>query len=201
MIEINLLPLREAQRQQAGRQQVMILGAILILALLVSAGMHLWMKQKIRSTQSMLADLNQQVESYQPQIKAMRAFREKKKEIEAKLAVIEGLEASRSGPVRILDELATHTPKKLWISELEAVDGGLRLVGRSLDNEVISQFLTFLNRSEQFQDVHLEETELREFDGLKLNVFRIRARIRNNVDSEAAVKQQAAQYSEFGKRG
>jgi len=129
----------------------------------------------IASARGRVASLNAQLEQYKPQQEQVAKFKAKKAEIEQKLAVIENLERSRSGPVHIMDELASHIPERVWLTDLNADNGQIALGGMSLDNELVALFLTALNDSPYFARVELESTELKLIESLKLNTFKIRA--------------------------
>ena len=90
--------------------------------------------------------------------------------------MIDRLEKSRTGPVRLLDEIATRIPERLWLTEMRMASGVITLKGFGIDNEVIAAFLTSLEDSAFISNVQLEESELQESKGLKLNEFRIIAR-------------------------
>jgi len=177
MIRINLLPVREARRKADLQQQVALLGGALVASLVLAAAVHVTMKARVVSAQSRIAGLNKQIDSFKGQLAEVEAFRKKKADTEQKLAVIDRLDKSRSGPVHVLDELATRSPERLWITKLEAANGGIKLEGMSLDNEGIADFLTSMNDSDYFDGVELVSTELKEQGGLKLNSFEISARI------------------------
>jgi type IV pilus assembly protein PilN len=175
VIRINLLPVREARRKAGVRQQMVMLAASLIGAVVISAGFHSWMLASISGAKGRVASLNAQLEQFKPQQEQVAQFKAKKAEIEQKLAVIENLERSRSGPVHIMDELASHIPERVWLTGLTADSGRIALGGMSLDNELVALFLTSLNDSPYFANVELESTELQLVESLKLNTFRIRA--------------------------
>jgi type IV pilus assembly protein PilN len=175
VIRINLLPVREARRKAGVRQQMVLLAASLIGAVVLSAAIHTWMIGSISSARSRVAALNAQLEQYKPQQQQVAEFKAKKAEIEQKLAVIENLERSRSGPVHIMDELASHIPQRVWLTDLSADNGRITLGGMSLDNELVASFLNALEDSPYFANVELESTELKLVESLKLNTFKIRA--------------------------
>ena len=99
-------------------------------------------------------------------------------EIEGKLSIIQTLESSRTGPVRIMDEIATRIPKRLWLTKLSMKGGVLRLEGMSLDAEIVAAFMTSLAESPIIEKVELEETKLEDKEGLKLNTFKVRSAYR-----------------------
>jgi type IV pilus assembly protein PilN len=185
VIRINLLPVREARRKAGFRQQLMILGGSVGAAVLGALLFHQAVLSDIRSGQTRITELRSELDRYKPQQERMAAFKAKKVEIEGKLEVIARLERSRSGPVRIMDELATRIPERVWLTNVNAQDGQIELKGMSLDNELVALFLTNLGESAYFMDIELEETELRQVDELKLNTFQIKARLTAPADEDA----------------
>jgi len=179
MIRINLLPVREARRkadlQQFGFMMALAVGAAVAVVVLF----HLSMLHQISTSQDRVAQMKQQIDAFKPQLAQVEQYRVKKADIERKLGVIHDLDRSRSGPLHVLDELSTHAPERLWLTQLEAVSTGVTLQGMSLDNEVVATFMKALEDSPYFQDVELRSTELAEKDGLKLNKFEIHAMLKN----------------------
>ena len=176
MIQINLLPHREARRVADARQTI----AVLALGMVVAMGGIYIVEQKIDSdlaaAEASVRQLESDIERYQPQQKLVAQFKEKRNQLEEKLDVIDGLDKARSGPVRILDELATHTPEKLWLTSLETEGAAITLRGLSLDTGVVADFLRSLNSSDYFDSVDLDQTRSgREEQGVKLVEFKIKA--------------------------
>jgi type IV pilus assembly protein PilN len=185
MIRINLLPVREAKKKADLRQQLMMIGMSAGVSLVLAVGVHQVVRSQISGARSRVASLSQQLEQFKPQQAQVDAFKAKKADIEQKLAVIERLERSRSGPVHILDELASRTPERLWLTLMKAENGMIQLEGMSLDNELVALFLTSLNDSKYFANVELKSTELETVDSLKLNTFSIVAQL-ESPDAPAA---------------
>lgn len=178
MIQINLLPVREARRKADIRQQLMQLVLVLIL---VGAGIgfvHSHVTDQIEIARTRVKQMEKDIEKFKPQLDQVAAFRKKKAELEKKIDIIEGLDRARSGPVRMMDELATHTPDRLWLESVKTEDTSIELTGESLDNELVAVFLGALNDSPYFSDVDLNSTELGTAnDGLKIVKFRIEAKM------------------------
>lgn len=184
MIKINLLPVREARRRADLQQQAVLLAVLLVLALGGSGYAHYAKGRQIEALRERVAQTEKQIDRYGPQLEQVKAFKEKKAEVERKLEVIRGLERSRSGPVRILDELATKTPERVWLTQLRAEGGRVELEGMGLENEVIARFLTRLEESDYFADVELEQTELQGRGELKLNRFRVTSQVTDPQEPE-----------------
>jgi len=175
MITINLLPVREERRKADLLQLGLTLVATLVLSLVLAAGFHWKLASDLGQARLEVTQAKRQIDRFGPQLKQVEEFRKVKGEIEKKLEVIEELDESRSGPVRVLDELASRIPERVWLTKLSAKDQKLTLDGLSLDNELVALFLTGLNDSPYFKDVELLETEAKQVDGYKLNSFEVSA--------------------------
>jgi len=179
MIRINLLPVREARRKADMQQQLLLLGLVIGVSVVVCLLAQFAMIASISSAEGRVAQLNSQISEFQSQLQQVEEFKKKASEIERKLDVIHKLELSRSGPVRLLDELASRAPQKLWITSLQAEGTRIQLKGMSLDTELIAEFLNRINDSPYLKDVELKSTELSEAGGLKLNSFQVTAVLTN----------------------
>ncbi len=177
MIQINLLPVREERRKADVRQLAVLLGATVLGSLLVTGLFHAKVKADVSEAQDLLTRTKAEIEQHKPQLQKVESYRKTKEQIERKLGVIDRLDRSRSGPVRMLDELASHTPERLWLTRLQTDGGALTIEGMSLDNEVVANFLTELGNSPYFSNVELRETEATQVEGLKLNRFQLTANL------------------------
>jgi type IV pilus assembly protein PilN len=184
MIRINLLPVREERRKADLRQFGVVLGAVFVGSLLIVGLYHIKLLSDVREARASVAATQQEIDRFKPQLAQLEEYRTTKAEIEKKLEVIERLDASRSGPVRVFDELAIHAPARLWLTKLEAREGKIRIDGMSLDNELVALFMTALNESPYFDNVELRETAAKELSGYKLNEFTLTATLVTPTDAK-----------------
>jgi type IV pilus assembly protein PilN len=191
MIEINLLPVREARRAADLRQQVMQLVMVLIV---VGAGIgfvHSEMHERTVTAQARVAQMQRDIDQFKPQLEQVAAFRKKKAKLEKKIDVIEELDHARSGPVRVMSELAMRTPERLWLKTVRTEGGTIKLKGMSLDNELVAVFLRGLADSEYFDSVDLDGTKLENSkSNLKVVSFGIQAVLVNPKQEEDAADEQ-----------
>ncbi len=185
MLQINLLPVREARREEDLRQ---FRNQAILIILLVGAGIgFVWsnMQENIQESKAHIAQLQRDIDQYNPQLEKIAAYRKKKKELETKIGVIDELDRARTGPVRLLAELAERTPDRLWLTSLATEGNTILLAGESLDNDLVALFLRSLGESKYFGNVDLDKTEMKgSGDGLQIVSFRIRATL-VNPDSKA----------------
>jgi type IV pilus assembly protein PilN len=176
MIQINLLPVREARRKEDLRQHALHLVFVL---LIVGSGVgyaHSYVTERIDTAELRVRQMQSDIAKFKPQLDQVAAFREKKAELQKKIDIIAGLDRARRGPVRVMDELATHTPERLWLDSVATDGTEIELTGQSLDNELVAVFLGALGDSPYFENVDLDSTELGSAgDGLKVVKFRIQA--------------------------
>ena len=179
MIEINLLPHREAQRVADLRESI----SLLVLGLVVTAGVIVFLNaqvaEQLSDAKASVQQLKSDIQRYEPQKVQVSEFRRKKAELQDKLVVIDGLDRARSGPVRLFEELANQTPDRLWLTQLGTESGQLRLQGSSLDNGVVADFLRSLSGSRYFVNVDLVKTDggSNRQDGIELVEFEITANL------------------------
>lgn len=176
MIRINLLPVREARRQASLQKQAAMLGIAAFVGVLACAWLHFSVKSAQKEQQQLIAQAQTELKQLEATRKEVERFRKEKEDIERKLSVIAELERNRQGPVRIMDEIATRIPKRMWLTQLTLKEGALELKGISLDAEIVAAFLASLAESDLIHQVELDETRLEETDGLKLNSFKIHSR-------------------------
>jgi len=180
MLEINLLPVREARRKADIRQQLMQLMLVLLVTVGAIGFWHSRVAEQISESEIRVSQMQNDIQQFKPQLDQVAAFKIKKARLEKKIDVIDGLDKARSGPVRVLAELATRTPERLWLTGLDSKAGELRMEGRSLDNELVAVFLRSLGESKYFDQVDLDSTQITDGrDGLKVVKFAIRAQIVN----------------------
>ena len=177
MIRINLLPVREERRKAGLRNLAFVMVAALVGSVAIAAAFHWKTTSDLEKAQRTMTATQQEIERFGPQVEQVEAYRSTKAEIEKKLEVIEQLGDARSGPVHVLDELATHMPDRVWITKIEVSQRKIRVHGMSLDNELVALFLTSLEDSPYFKLVELQKTKAKEKQGFKLNEFEVHATI------------------------
>ena len=196
MIRINLLPVREARQRASMRQQGIMLGAALFAAIVVSGLLHTAIAAQLSSERQRVVAAQVELTKLEETLKEVERFRTEKEDIEQKLSIIARLEESRRGPVRIMDEIASRIPDRMWLKRMKLSGGALELEGFGIDNEVIAAFLISLEESKFLTNVELKGSQLIQKHGLKLNEFKIRA---SDTLTRAAMR--AAASAESGKKG
>ena len=158
MIRLNLLPLKETERALGRRQQLSLIALGVSIALLIMIIPFLIQGRTLASLDAQIDELNREVQQFNTQVREVHELDHLKKEVQAKLNVIEDLNRKRVGPSRVLDDLSGATPENLWLIDFTENVGQATLTGLALDNETIARFMRQLQTSPYFYAVDLVET-------------------------------------------
>lgn len=176
MIEINLLPHREARRRAELRRAEGLLILGLVGVLLAVGLVHANLVRQADHALAQVLQLEADLERFKPQQEKVESFKLQKRSLEQKLAAIARLDEARRGPLHLLAEISDRTPDRLWLTQLRADGPEIILEGSSLDTSVVADFLGRLNDSTYFREVDLDRTAReREVRGVKLVNFTITA--------------------------
>jgi type IV pilus assembly protein PilN len=185
MIRINLLPVRAARRREAvARHLVLFLVGLVIL---IAAGLFMYSTDSRRLGDVQRANdvLLNDIEDLKKIIGEVDEYKAEERALSKKMGVIEDLRAKKTGPVRMLDRVASDIPDKLWLTELEEQDQKVTLKGVSINNEVIATFMSRLEDSPLFAEVYLVSIERESIDDLNLKRFTITSKLTVNERAEA----------------
>jgi type IV pilus assembly protein PilN len=158
MVRINLLPVRVSKKKEAGKQQLAIVAAVLVAGLL---GNWLWASSRegdLKAREAKLARTREDIAQLERIIGEVKNIKDAQQELQKKLDVLDKLKQGRSGPVRMLDELATVTPRQLWLTKLEEKGGAMSFSGAAVSIDDVSEFMSKLKQSRFFTKVELKKT-------------------------------------------
>ena len=172
MIRINLLPFRAARKRENVKRQIIIYVAAVCLTLALMSVLFFQKSSQLSGLKNEESRLNQELASYQKELKEIKDLENKIKEIKSKLAVISELEKGKTGPVRLLADIADSIPKnKLWLTSLSEKNGNLSLSGTAMDNETVSLFMKNLKNTDQIiADPVLKSATRRDLPQFRLTV-------------------------------
>lgn len=145
MIRINLLPVRQVQKREAGRQYIVVLLGLTIIALIGNGYWYFTRAGERDDRARKLADTNARIQQLEKVIGEVNNLNKRKQEVEDKLAVLDTLRKQRGGPVKLLDALATAIPKKVWMTSFDEKGGAVKILGGGESFDDVSEFMRGLN--------------------------------------------------------
>ena len=141
MILINLLPHREARRQQ--RTQAFFAGLGLA-ALLGFAAVAIWytiVQTMISNQGERNAFLANEIKRLDLQIADIASLKADIDKLKARQKAVEDLQADRNMPVYLLNELVHQTPEGVYLTSVHQTGQQVAITGVAETNERISEFL------------------------------------------------------------
>ncbi len=158
MIRINLLPVRAAKKKEIGRQQLVFFAAVIFLALVLNAFWWWTVDNEKSERLAKEVKLKNDIAQLERIIGEVNTISKDKKALEDKLAVLNELKKSRSGPVKMLDALATIIPPKVWITNITEKNNSVTVKGSAISNEDVADFMRELKKSPFFKEPSLKKT-------------------------------------------
>jgi Tfp pilus assembly protein PilN len=162
MIKVNLAGTARKKTVKAGSKLAMPTSAMpFLLAAIVlgtALGGYLWYS----SLSSRSAELDSQIQQAEAQKAALDAvikqdaiYEGRKKALENRIKIIEGLQANQVSPVVALDALseAVDRTEYVWLSSLDQTNAIFNMSGQGTSYEAVATFITNLERSGYFRNV------------------------------------------------
>lgn len=188
MIRINLLPVKTSRRQEEVRNEMVLTALVAAVVALGVVVVIVIQGARVNALQAENAKLQRDIEHKEEILREVEEMEKMQAELEKKLAVIAQLKQNKTGPVMMLDQLSQATPEKLQLLSLDEKGGKVEFTGVAVSNEVISQFLSNLEKSPRFTDVFLNSIDQVEENGVKLKNFSISARLITGRETEETPK-------------
>ncbi len=145
MIRINLLPVRAVKKREMGRQ-VLVLFAMVLLG--AGVGNYFWYADRdaeLKSHRQGVTTTKAKIAELEKIIGEVTNINTRKAEVEKKLAVLDSLRRGRNGPVRMMDALASATPKKLWVKTFTETESSVAIEGSAVSHDEVAEFMRGLN--------------------------------------------------------
>jgi len=171
MIRINLFPFRAARIKENIRRQVTVYLLSVIFLIAAMSYYFLDINSKVKSLRGDQDAKEKELASFKDINIKIGKLKKTIAEVEVKLKTIKGLEKGKTGPVKLLDDIATSVPKdKLWLTTLREEKGVLTLVGTAMDNETVADFMNRLESTVSLKSVQLVRTKQKKMKELKLSL-------------------------------
>jgi type IV pilus assembly protein PilN len=186
MVRINLLPARVSKKKEASKQQLVLFAVLLVAGIL---GNVMWAQSRadeLKKREAAVAKTRADVARLDQIIGEVTSLKAQQEELKKKLAVLDALKKGRTGPVKMLDELAQITPKRLWLKSVQEKETQITFDGTASSNYDVSQFMENLLRSKYFGDVELKRTSAKTEGGFRVVDFSITASTKYAAKPDAA---------------
>ena len=171
MIRINLLPYRAARKKENIRIQVNVFFGSIIIVIGILFLFNTFLGGRISKLNSEITSTRAQVAKYEEINKEIAEIKQKLSVLERKIQVINSLERDRKAPVQNLDGLyKLVVEKRMWYTEIEEKGDSVKVSGIAIDNQTVADYMTRLEKSEQYTNVRLAAIKQQKLQGQDLNL-------------------------------
>ncbi len=155
MTQINLLPWREALREEKKREFL----SLMIFAVIASGGMLLAADRYEQAAMEYQLARNQylmdEIQVLDEQVAEINQLRQQKAELQDRMTVIQNLQGSRPVIVRIFDELVKTLPEGVFFESLERTNDEMDITGVAETYSQLTTLMRMLDGSDWFSEPNL----------------------------------------------
>lgn len=155
MAKINLLPWREARREQLKQEFFVNLGvAAAIAGLIVLAG-YFMLEKSIDDQRKRNVYLQTNIDSLNEQVSEIAELNARREELIERMNIIQGLQGNRPVIVRMFDQFVRTLPDGVFYQRLERKEQMIEIDGTAESNNRVSSLMRRLDGSEWFGSPNL----------------------------------------------
>jgi len=188
--KINLLPWRQELRDQRKRE----FGGMLALALVAGAGVwfgvHTHLNGQIAYQQNRNDFLRDQITKLDKQILKIKDLEKTKKELLARMKVIQELQQGRPQVVHVFEQLVRTVPDGLYLTKVAEAGDSLNIDGVAESNGRISNYMENLDGSPWLTNPNLQIIEVQDKGNSRVSRFTMK--VKETSPSEEKDKQGGA---------
>lgn len=210
MIRINLLATERraakaaAPGMQAG-QKMMVIGSLVLVLTVAILGWRYWAlgQEEAQVTREIEAATREEAR-LQEILKQVQEFENRRKLLEARLALIDELRKGQTAPVHMIDQISKALPDMTWLTTMQQDGYTLTMQGRCLTLTSLSDFIGNLEASRYFiRPVEIIESKVESADkeGPELIAFTIRGTFQMAGVESVAPPPPGTKGARGGKRG
>jgi type IV pilus assembly protein PilN len=157
MANINLLPWRERQREERKPQFFATLGVATAIAALILFGADRVLVSQIDNQNARNRYLTEQIALLDKEIAEIRQLQQQKRDLTARMAVIQDLQGRRPVIVRLFDELVRTLPEGIYYDRITRTEQSISIEGIAESNSRVSALMRSLDESEWFANPDLRQ--------------------------------------------
>ncbi|MBZ4194469.1 MAG: PilN domain-containing protein [Candidatus Contendobacter sp.] len=187
MTRINLLPWREVRRFRRHRELIGMLIGAAIFAMGIVFLVQTEIDSRIQYQQQRNDYLKGEIARLKKAAEELTELQKTKNRLVERLNVIQTLQASRPGMVRMLDELVRLIPQDIYLTAFKTVGNQVTLNGVARSDTVISEFMRGIRGAKRFGEPVLQIIETKNVNNnVQARVFELIVPLKPGADPAGA---------------
>jgi len=187
MIRINLLPHREEKRKRREQQFAVLAGLCAVLGVVAAGAVWLYLDSQVSQQRDNVAYMKAEIAKLDKQIEEIRKIREETASLLAKKRVVEGLQANRSEPVQLLDQLLRQLPEGVYLKSIKQTGTKVNIMGYAQSNARVSTLMRNLGASPYLENpelIEIKAVDAPDKSGNRVNEFNMNISIKRAQPEE-----------------
>jgi len=189
MIHVNLLPYRNARRQNEILQHLGVAFGVIGLAALISLTAQWVATSDLSSLQDEFTQIKAQNQILKKKIGKIKDLDALRSDVERKLELVDRLQEGRFRSLKTLYEMARVIPENVWLKSIADSGDTIRITGLGESNKAVANFMRELDGSDIFSNVNLQVISRVDAVGVPVRDFTLTL---NRDDGKPAAKKAAA---------
>jgi len=171
MIRLNLLPYRALRWRLKLLKMVSVTVAVLLAVVALIVTVHLITSSHLDGLMAEKKALQQENLRLKRKIGKIRNIDKLRADVEAKLAVIDTLQAGRFRSLRLLLALSRALPENVWVDSIRDDGKRFSIQGQGESNNVVAEFMRQLEELPSFANVRLDVIQRSSVNGVTVRKF------------------------------
>jgi len=190
MARINLLPWRQERRAEQQRQLLTITGLSAVLTLLIVVALHLEISRQTSSQNARNSYIQNEIQKVEKQLTEIGNLEKSKKQLLARMKIIQQLQQNRPEVVHLFDEVARQIPEGVYLRSFQQTGKQLKLEGVAQSNARVSAFMRNISSSDWMTNPRLDviKTDKDKKDTESTRAFVLHAMQASNVKEKSKAK-------------
>ena len=193
MIRTNLIPHREAFRQQQVLEYIIVVIVSVFLAISAVVVVDVSVTEDLELLQQERVSLESKNRALSKKIGELRNLDSLRTDVEGKLQIVDELQAGRFRSLETLNEIVSRMPQNIWLTRLTDDSGSLLLDGFGESSQAIANFLRALDKASQFSDINLLVDESDTVEGVDVRSFSLSLHRLTLAEQEAVANERKAE--------
>jgi type IV pilus assembly protein PilN len=171
MAHINLLPWREARREELKRAFLSILGLVVAAAVVVTMAADRFVNAQIDNQKARNDYISKNIRELDKQVEEIRDLQRKRNQLIDRMRVIQELQGNRPIIVRVLDQLVRTVPDGVFYTSVTSKQNSITINGVAESNNRVSSLMRRLDASDWLQNPNLDAVRAAPAYGDQANTF------------------------------
>jgi len=156
-------------------QGILVLVVVVVLVIIVAAALWIGQKNRISNLNREIVGLQNKLDTLKVYVEEVTKIEAKEKEIEMRVRPIQQLNRDRFLIAHLMDDISTAIPEYTWLTSMNLSETNLKIVGHSVSNLLIAEFMENLEKSPFITNVDLEVLEKKKAGEQEVMEFKINA--------------------------